>query len=101
MNYEQPYIRYHKDLVRVKLEELDYYVKYIHIVPTLSPSELKDTHFHIHTVRDKLKFESDSEYELYKKHIKKWCIDGELYHPSLPKEKKKKKTEVKRKDLFS
>jgi hypothetical protein len=88
MNHKQPFLKYHKDLKQIKPDELMIGMKYIHIPDTLTPTEIKKLEFHIHTIRNKMKGESNESFEDHKRIYKRWAKEGVLYHPSKPSSKR-------------
>lgn len=54
-------------------------LKYIKISQNLIYSEIKRTNFYEHTIRNMVVSENSEKYLKYKKDIKKFCIDKELF----------------------
>lgn len=98
MTQHQPWEKFTKEHRPLKLEELKLGLKYIHVEPILTPSEMKKTKFHVFMIEPQRAKQSEESYLDYKKTIKKWTEKGVLYI----KDDKPKQEEKKQKpDLFN
>lgn len=86
---KQPFTKFKKHFKPIQLDELYVGLKYIHVTPFLTNSEIRSTEFHIYTLEAKGRFkgETQEQYEEHKRIIKKWVVNGELYSIANPSPK--------------